>query len=191
MRSCCCNAASGLTSPEAEAARRVRGDVMTAPNVGAGLAGHDEEDPVVPPPLAEANRPAASEVHDAGVVGRDNDDNDSDDCEAEDEDGACTCSTWESSCTARLSAATSCARSSPLRENGLCVRATVASPVPSTNVRELLRRECALRRGELRVQRGRRRCVARGERRSVVWHRWSVVLVQQWLMFGGRVGCAT
>ena len=99
MRSCCCNAASGLASPgaDADAARRVRGDVTTAPNVGAGLAGR-EEDPVpapippAPPPLAEANRPAASEVHDAGVVGRDDDDNDND-CEAEDEDGACTCST--------------------------------------------------------------------------------------------------
>ena len=115
MRSCCCNAASGLASPDAEAARRVRGDVMTAPNVGAGLAGHDEEDPVVPPPLAEANRPAASEVHDAGVVGRGDDDNDNgnDDCEGEDEDGACTCGTWESSCTG----ATSCSRSSRLRAN--------------------------------------------------------------------------
>ena len=78
MRSCCCNAASGPALPEAEAARHVRGDVTTAPNVCAGLAGHDE-DPVpppppaaaaaaaaAPPPLAEANRPVASEVHDAG-----------------------------------------------------------------------------------------------------------------------------
>jgi len=122
MRSCCCNAASGLASPgaDADAARRVRGDVTTAPNVGAGLAGRDE-DPVPPPPLpapaplAEANRPAASEVHDAGVAARDDDD------EGEGEDGACTC-TWESSCTARLSAATSCSRSSRLRTNRLCAR---------------------------------------------------------------------
>src|SRR6266851_2014254 len=145
MRSCCCNAASGLASPEAEAARRVRGDVTTAPNVGAGLAGRDE-DPVPPPPpppplpapapLAEANRPAASEVHDAGVAGRDDDD------EGEGEDGACTC-TWESSCTARLSAATSCSRSSRLRANRLCARATVASPVPSTNARTARSTSCA------------------------------------------------
>jgi len=80
MRSCRCNAGSGLASPEAKAARRVRGDVTTAPNVGAGLAGRDE-DPVrapllllpAPAPLTEANRPAAREVHDAGVAGRDDD----------------------------------------------------------------------------------------------------------------------
>jgi hypothetical protein len=113
MRSSCCNVDSGLASPEAEDARRVRGDGTTVPNVGAGLAGR-EEDPM-PAPLTEANRPAASEVHDAGVVGRDDDDNDNDDCEAEDEDGACTCSTRESSCTARLSAATSCSKSSRVR----------------------------------------------------------------------------
>ena len=184
MRSCCCNAASGLASPEAEAARRVRGDVTTAPNVGAGLAGRDEDPPPPPPlpalaPLAEANRPAASEVHDAGVAGRDDDD----EGEGEGEDGACTC-TWESSCTARLSAATSCSRSSRLRANGLCARATVGSPVPSTNALELLRRECALRRGELRVQRGRRRCVARGERLERLLQRVCCVLGE--LPRGGR-----
>ena len=133
MRRCCCNAASGLASPEAEAARRVRSDVTTAPNVGAGLAGCDE-DPVPPPPpppppplpplpapapLAEANRPAASEVHDAGVAGCDDDD------EGEGEDGAYTCR-WESSCTARLSAATSCSRSSRSR----CLRRTRARRAP-------------------------------------------------------------
>jgi len=77
MRNCCCKAASGL--PSDGIARRILDDVTTAPNVGDGLAGRDD------PP--DANRPAASEVHDegvgvfaAGVAGRDDGDG---------EEGAC------------------------------------------------------------------------------------------------------
>ena len=140
MRNCCCNAASGLVASATETARRVRGEVTTAPNVGDGLEGR--EDP--PPPEADANRPAASDVHDEGVAGRSDGE-----CDGDDDVGACTCAGLcggcgcESSCMAHLSAATSCSRFSRFRANWLCARATAASLLPSTNARTARSTSCA------------------------------------------------
>ena len=126
IRSCCCKVTSGVASDETT--RRVRVEVTTAPNVGDGLAGRED------PP--GANRPAASEDQDegvfpaAGVAGRDDGDG---------EDGNCACG---GSCTAHLSAAMSCSRSSRLRANWLSARATDRS-VPSTNARTALSTSCA------------------------------------------------
>src|SRR5260221_13119566 len=87
MRNCCCNAASGLVASAAETARRVRGEVTTAPNVGDGLEGRGEDPP---PPEAEANRPAASDDHDEGVAGRSDGERDGDD-DDDDVGGGCPC----------------------------------------------------------------------------------------------------